>query len=217
LTRACSASFTRTRRWFAEENGIDLVTSGLQGYQGRFDLEEDGAGGLKVTDTKTGEVHEAERRGKHGNWRITLVGTDGKKRHRYFSEKAVESAKLRKRLGAIPKKELDRRNNVESAMFQVSFHTRNNKTRYCGLEKHRMWAMARYLRMNFVRLKNHKASTCQGTPGDKSGGKRSFCGLIGGAIGKIRELLFAVLQEKRGDDTPAIQERGLFPGLLAGR
>jgi hypothetical protein len=60
---------------------------------------------------------------------------------------------LRKKLRDTPKEELDRRNNVEAAMFQVSFHTRNGKTRYRGLVRHSMWADARCMWMNFVRLK----------------------------------------------------------------
>ncbi len=34
--------------------------------------------------------------------------------------------------------ELYKRNNVETAMFQYSFHTRNGNTRYRGLLKHCM-------------------------------------------------------------------------------
>jgi hypothetical protein len=70
---------------------------------------------------------------------------------------------LRKRLEAIPKKELDRRNNVEAAMFQISYHTRSNKTRYRGLVKHVMWACSRCLWINFIRLMIFQTTTCQRT------------------------------------------------------
>ncbi len=70
---------------------------------------------------------------------------------------------LRKQLESLPQELLNKRNNVEAAMFQVSFHTRNNKTRYRGLLKHAIWADARCLWMNFVRLMNYQITTGQRT------------------------------------------------------
>ena len=54
-----------------------------------------------------------------------------------------------------------KRNNVEAAMFQYSFHTRNGKTRYRGLLKHRMHAYSRCMWMNLRRMVIFQISTFQ--------------------------------------------------------
>lgn len=79
------------------------------------------------------------------------------------TEYCSTSDEIQKRIEAIPKKELDRRNNVEAAMFHISYHTRNNKTRYRGLGKHLMWACARRMWMNFIRLLVFQTTACQRT------------------------------------------------------
>ena len=144
-------------REFAADNLIDFVTSGLQGKPSRYDLTlTDGE--LTVVDKTTGEVVPADRAGD--KWRIA---SKGKAKYRYFTQEQVEKAMLRKKLEAIPKTELDRRNNVEAAMFQISYHTRNGKTRYRGLAKHVMWACSRCMWMNFIRLMIFQTTTCQRT------------------------------------------------------
>jgi hypothetical protein len=44
---------------------------------------------------------------------------------------------------------------VEATIFQYSFHIRNNKTRYRGLIKHKLFAFAKCLWMNLSRITNH--------------------------------------------------------------
>jgi hypothetical protein len=144
-------------RDFAADNLIDFVTSGLQGKPSRYDLTLNDDG-LTVVDKATGDVVPVTR--AKDKWRIA---TDSKAKYRYFTPEQVEKALLRKRLEAIPKKELDRRNNVEAAMFQISYHTRSNKTRYRGLVKHVMWACSRCLWINFIRLMIFQTTTCQRT------------------------------------------------------
>lgn len=109
-------------------------------------------------DKATGEVLPVTK--TNDKWRIS---TDSKAKYRYFTREQVEKALLRKRLEAIPKKEFNRRNNVEAAMFQISYHTRNNKTRYRGLVKHVMWACSRCMWMNFIRLMIFQTTTSQRT------------------------------------------------------
>lgn len=144
-------------RDFAADNLIDLVTSGLQGKPSRYDLTLNDDE-LTVVDKTTGEVIPVMR--VKDKWRIS---TDSKAKYRYFTLAQIEKALLRKRLEAIPQSELNRRNNVEAAMFQISFHTRNNKTRYRGLVKHVMWACSRCLWINFIRLISFQTTTCQRT------------------------------------------------------
>lgn len=144
-------------REFAKDNLIDFVTTGLQGKPSRYDLTLDDDK-LTVVDKATGEVLPVTK--INDKWRIS---TDSKAKYRYFTREQVEKALLRKRLEAIPKKELDRRNNVEAAMFQISYHTRNNKTRYRGLVKHVMWACSRCMWMNFIRMMIFQTTTSQRT------------------------------------------------------
>ena len=148
---------SESNREFTKDNLIDFVTSGLQGKPSRYDLSLDGEQ-LTVVDKTTGEVVPVTR--AKDKWRIPSAG---KSKYRYFTREQIEKALLRKRLEAIPKQELDRRNNVEAAMFQISYHTRNNKTRYRGLGKHLMWACARSMWMNFIRLLVFQTTACQRT------------------------------------------------------
>lgn len=134
-------------REFAEENGVEIITSGIQGKPTRYDLSLQGEE-LTVTDKVTGKSVAAERRGD--KWRVKLGA--GKNPYRYFTREQVDRDAERRRLASIPKERLDIRNNVEATIFQYCFHTRNNKTRYRGLAKHRMQAISRCAWMNLVRL-----------------------------------------------------------------
>jgi len=144
--RQIAAGSVQDNRGFAADNLIDFVTSGLQGKPSRYDLTLEGDE-LTVVDKSTGEKVPVTRAGD--KWRID---TGGKSRYRYFTREDVKKAQLRRKLGAVPIQELNRRNNVEAAMFQISYHTRNNKTRYRGLSKHVMWACSRCMWINFMRL-----------------------------------------------------------------
>ncbi|MDR0604330.1 MAG: transposase, partial [Bacteroidales bacterium] len=76
---------------------------------------------------------------------------DGNKK-RYFDQKQVEICQLRKQISATPQSVLNRRNNVEATIFQLGYHYTNDKSRYRGLIKHKMWANIRCLWVNFVRI-----------------------------------------------------------------
>ena len=58
----------------------------------------------------------------------------------------------RKLMEDIPQEEKNKRNNVEASIFQLCFHTRNNKTRYRGKRKHELWAYARSAWINLRRI-----------------------------------------------------------------
>lgn len=169
---------SEANREFAADNLIDFVTSGLQGKPSRYDLTLTD-GNLTVVDKKTGENIPVTKTGD--KWRIA---SKGKAKYRYFTPEQVEKALLRKKLEAIPKTELDRRNNVEAAMFQISYHTRNGKTRYRGLVKHVMWACSRCMWMNFIRLMIFQTKACQRT--------------LFGLFGPILEALRSHLKHLRG-------------------
>lgn len=138
-------------RKFAEQNGIDFVANGIQGKPSRFDLEQTDGHTLEVTDKQTGEVINAIPV-KDDKWKIQVESKDGKKSWRYFGRDQIEKAKTRREVESIPFEERKKRNNVEATIFQYCFHTRNNKTRYRGLIKHKMQAVARCAWINVRRL-----------------------------------------------------------------
>jgi hypothetical protein len=141
-------------RSFAEGHGnMKLKTGKMQGGA-RWELElHEHDDGLTVREVATGKTYEAVKsetfKGKHKRWRIPW---DNKAGWRYFQDTEVEAYQLRKQIESLPPEEQHRRNNVEAAMFQYSFHTRNGKTRYRGLLKHRMQAYARCVWMNLRRV-----------------------------------------------------------------
>ncbi|WP_249225900.1 transposase [Bacteroides xylanisolvens] len=153
-------------RRFADTNHIELVITGLQGRQSVYDLEmEDG--NLIVTNLDTREILPAHQTGH--KWRIT---TNGKSKYKYFIVQQIENSALKRKLASIPIEEQMKRNNVEATMFQYCFHSRNNKTRYRGLLKHKLYSYARCLWMNHVRLMIYLIIICQGTT--QSGSKANL-------------------------------------------
>lgn len=112
---------------------------------------------IEVIDTRTGQVmtgiwiSKTPRRGNR--WRIKISDGDWRaKPFRYFEQKDFDASQLRQEIESLPVEEQHRRNNVEAAMFQYSFHSRNNKTRYRGRYKHRLHALRRCAWMNMRRL-----------------------------------------------------------------
>lgn len=134
-----------------EENGFELVANGLQGKPSRFDLELREDGSLEVTDKQTAEVITATKV-KDGQWKISVENSKGKKSYRYFDNEAIERSQNRRRMETIPWEERKKRNNVEATIFQYCFLTRNNKTRYRGLFKQTLQALARCAWINMRRL-----------------------------------------------------------------
>lgn len=68
-----------------------------------------------------------------------------------------------KKISSIPQQILNIRNNVEATIFQLGFHYPNDKSRYRGLIKHKMWAHIRCLWINFVRILNFNAKQYENT------------------------------------------------------
>ena len=134
-----------------EENGFELVSGGLQGKPSRFDLELQEDGSLEVTDKQTAEVITATKV-KDGQWKISVKNSNGKMSYRYFDNEAIERSQIRQRMETIPWEERKKRNNVEATIFQYCFLTRNNKTRYRGLFKQTLQALARCAWINMRRL-----------------------------------------------------------------
>ena len=143
---------------FCDDNNIDLILTGLQGPKGRYDLipDKQNTDKLTVIDQKTGNIIDAElvksrKDPQEKKWKIK---TDERK-WRYFTLEDIRTSLLRQKMRDTPIEELSRRNNVEATIFQMGFHYSNNKSRYRGLAKHKLWAYSRALWMNFVRLKKY--------------------------------------------------------------
>jgi len=141
---------------------IDMVFTGIQGAESRYDLEMTSEG-LMVTDTKTGELIQAvlvkkQKNSTEDRWRIKT--STGKY---YFGQQAIRASNIRRQMKGRPKEELYKRNNVEATIFQLSFPLRNNKSKYRGQIKQKMWACCRCLWINLVRIVNFTKQKCQRT------------------------------------------------------
>jgi len=136
---------------YCTENTIDFVLGAIQGKPPQYDLSLN-EGELIVTDLKTNEIIPTtaikSRKKDIVKWRI--VTANGQ--YRYFSENEINTCLLRKNITKRTKEELNVRNNVESTVFQLGYHYPNDKSRYRGLSKHKIWANLRCLWVNFSRI-----------------------------------------------------------------
>ena len=109
-------------------------------------------GELILTDLKANEIIPTtaikSRKKDIVKWRIVTA----KGQYRYFSENEINTCLLRKNIAKRTKEELNVRNNVESTVFQLGYHYPNDKSRYRGLSKHKIWANLRCLWVNFSRI-----------------------------------------------------------------
>jgi hypothetical protein len=139
---------------------IDMVFTGLQGFESKYDLELTSEG-LMVTDTKTGECQKAtlvkkNKNSKEDRWRIRTP-----KGNYYFGQQAIRASMMRKKMKTRPLEELRKRNNVEATIFQLAFNLRNKKSKYRGLFKQEIWTYCRCLWINLVRIINCEKPTSQ--------------------------------------------------------
>jgi hypothetical protein len=141
---------------FCKNQMIELCLNGIQGPKGKYDLNLTPQG-LVVTDIVTGET-QIVKSGKSGKWSIKT-----EKGYRYFSHQEIETCAKRKEIDQMPFHKRNKRNNVEATIFQLSFHTRNNKTRYRNIIKTKSWVLMRCLWINLVRIKNFMEQICQRT------------------------------------------------------
>ena len=141
---------------------IDLVYTGIQGFESRYDLEMTPAG-LLVTDTKSGEQSMAVlckklKNSKEDRWRISTASG-----YYYFGQLAIRASQLRREMKGRTEEELHTRNNVEATIFQLGIPLRNNKSKYRGLIKQKIWTYCRCLWINLIRILNFTKQICQRT------------------------------------------------------
>lgn len=109
-----------------------LIDSNIA-HQSRYKLKPHDKDGLTIREIATGNTYEVvkavTKQGSRKRWRIPWNNKTG---WRYFEDKDIKAYQLRKQIESLPLEEQHKRNNVEAAMFQYSFHTRNGKTQYRG-------------------------------------------------------------------------------------
>jgi hypothetical protein len=151
---------------YCHNNDINLLLSAMQGAIPRYDiiLDEQDNNCLIVTDNKTGNTTQAQQVKTRKDptlkkWKIKTEEGG----YRYFDMESVRAATLRQKLKDIPIDEKYIRNNVEATIFQLGYHYSNDKSRYRGLAKHKLWAYSRSMWINFVRIMKYVTQICQRT------------------------------------------------------
>jgi hypothetical protein len=143
---------------YCVDNEIDHIMSGISGSASGYDLSVNEDGTLHVVDTQTNDVIpsnivKTKSEDAQPKWSI-IVG--GKKK--YYTQKSVDACQAAKLAASRSKEELNIRNNVEATIFQLGYHYRANKTRYRGIIKHKLWAFARCIWINFRRIMKYMGS-----------------------------------------------------------
>jgi hypothetical protein len=139
---------------YCKENTVDLILGAIQGKPPRYDLSYDDNNELIVTDLNTNTIISSRKIKSRKDNTLKWVIKDEKGNNRYFTQKEIDTCSLRKQIVSRSQEELNVRNNVEATIFQLGYHYSNDKSRYRGLIKHKMWASARCMWVNFVRIVN---------------------------------------------------------------
>lgn len=138
----------------AEKENIELICSGMQGDRGKYSYETINRTTVAVTNNNTLEKFEAKTY-KEGKYKFKENG-----KYVYVLQTAIDAYFQRKKVAEYTKEQTNRRNNVEASLFQLSFFTRKNKTRYRGKIKNQTWGFCRCIWINLIRIKNHAGSLC---------------------------------------------------------
>ena len=150
---ADGAYYSSINQDYCTENGIDFITHGIQGEEPRYLLSFDEDGVLQAFDTKTNTLRIGRKPNSNKpDSTLKWVIYDENNKRRYFTESAIINSLARQQISNRPREDLERRNNVEATIFQLCYHYLRKKSRYRGLIKHKIWAYARCLWVNFVRI-----------------------------------------------------------------
>jgi len=150
---------------FCQEMGIDHIIGGIQGRLPRYTYSFNEANELEATDMQTNKIFLCDNvKPRKNTTQRKWVFRDDVGKLKYITQTDIDTSILRKQIASRTREELNRRNNVEATIFQLGYHYRSNKSSYRGLSKHRMWANARCLWINFVRIMKHLSSLDPITP-----------------------------------------------------
>ena len=134
---------------------IALCLHAIQGRKGRFEFKTKEGVLIQIFDTVTNQIvdfKKIETKSGEIKWRIKA-----NKNYRYFKKSDIETFKIREGIKNEDYKELQKRNNVEATVFQVSYHCSGNKLKYRRLIKTQMWANLRCAWVNFIRISKFRA------------------------------------------------------------
>ncbi|MHC1773960.1 MAG: transposase [Lentimicrobium sp.] len=134
--------------------GIDMVYTGIQGAESRYDLELTPQG-LLVTDTQTGDQQIAPLGKKQKNSKEDRYRIKSDKGYYYFTQQAIRASQMRRKMKERPVEETRKRNNVEATIFQFGLYLNNQKSKYRGLIKQKIWSFCRCFWINLVRIMNY--------------------------------------------------------------
>jgi hypothetical protein len=140
------AYYSESNQKFAEENHTTVIYSGLPGNPGKYAFENKEDGKIAVTNIVTNEVQIANEY-KPGKYKIKENG-----KIKYFDIESVINFIRRKEMEAIPQWVKNMRNNVEATIFHMCCTLRNNKTRYRGSFKNKLWGYCRAMWINARRI-----------------------------------------------------------------
>lgn len=139
---------------YTKENDIDFHLTGFQGAAPRYQITQE-ATEIKCFDNQENIEIEVIKTNK-GKYRIKT-----EKGYRYFTDKEIDSQKLRKQIEQISREISNKRNNVEASIYQLAYHLRKDKTKYRGFFKNKIWAILRCTWINCVRITNHLAEVAE--------------------------------------------------------
>lgn len=132
------------------EGALNWYLGAIQGSGGNFDFERTAAGGLLVTDRRTGRTQAAVPTPKSG-WRIEdAPGNKGK--FRYIEDPIVVNYFRRKDILTQPLEIRLRRPNVESTIHHVFYPLDGNQSKYRGLERNHRFVLCRCFWVNVRRI-----------------------------------------------------------------
>ena len=134
---------------YGQTHSLKMVFTGISGAKGRYEYTPT-VQGLLVYDRQTEQTINAieykpgcyKIRQSNGLWR-------------YLKAEEIDCYHRRKAIEQLPAEVRNRRNNVEASVFQLSYHTRNTKTRYRRHFQNSLWAISRTFWVNLVRIKKH--------------------------------------------------------------
>jgi hypothetical protein len=148
-----------TNTTFSKFCQLDLVLTGINGKNGRYDLIMTDAG-LQITDRETGEITMGIKVNTTKGIKWRFKSPTG---YRYFTQRDIDNVIVRKNLENRTEEELSRRNNVEATMFVFGHSCVNGKSRYRKLLPNRAWAYTRGAAINIKRICKYIETTCQRT------------------------------------------------------
>jgi len=194
---------------YAQSHGKRFYYGGMAGERSRFSYKRTPDGAVEVMDTQRGDVLESVAY-QPGKYRFVV---DGKTR--YITDQTLENQDRRTKVEQLPDRIRRRRHNVEASLFQLSYHTRNNKTRYRRLSAHQTWAYCRASWMNLVRIQHYltrpeKPAQSMATRAQK-GARWRFWGCKPVAYAFIRSFFLFFLAPLPGDHQTRRRPLALSP------